>query len=168
VLDGHDAAGKTTLAGRLARALEATYASPFAGAVGTELLAAALGREHHRAAAIARTAVARCVEDCRTATVVFDRHWMTVCTLLPERFWSEWTPPPPTTLCWSDMATTVRRLTGRNEPPHDGHADYLARYRDLARRWRCPVLRTDTMPVGDSLARLERWAREVGPNGWPG
>jgi hypothetical protein len=160
-LDGHDGAGKTTLATRLAHVLGATYAAPFAGAVGADLLAAALSGRHEQASALARAAVNRCVADSPTGAVVVDRHWMTVCTLLPEPWWAAWTPPPPTMLCWSDLAATRRRLSARDETgqPDHWHRYYLRLYRELALRWQCPVLRTDTMEVGESLDRLEEWGR---------
>jgi hypothetical protein len=161
VLDGHDGAGKTTLATLLAHTLGATYLSPFTGAVGGDLLVAALNGRHEQASALAHAAVDRCVANSPTDIVVLDRHWMTVCTLLPEPWWSAWTPPPPTTLCWSDLATTQQRLGLRDETrePDHWHRHYLRLYRALAQRWRCPVLRTDTMEIPESLDHLERWGR---------
>jgi thymidylate kinase len=159
VVDGHDASGKTTLARRLAAVLGAEYLRPFGGDVGARLLALAAsdpeGATQHSMAAVASAA------DAATRNVlVYDRHWMTVCTLVPERWWSRWLPIPRTALCWADLNTTRTRLAARSE--HDEFADeherYLKLYRDLAERFGCMVVRTDQGSEDASLELLLRWS----------
>lgn len=135
--------------------------SPFSGALGDRMLAAAVEGHPERTASIAHAAVARSIDECPSSVLVFDRHWMTVLTLVPEKFWEPWLPPPPTTLCWADVNTTIRRLDCRGEAKlsRGHHSYYIARYRNIAERFDCQVLSTVGMSETDSLARLIAWAQ---------
>lgn len=158
-LDGHDGSGKTTLALRLADSLGAEYVRPFAGERGPQLLALAAGNPGE-AMRFARDVFAEAAESARRDVLVFDRHWMTVCSLLPEAPWRLWTDFPPTALCWADLPATLSRLAGRREPPEAvaEHQRYLRVYWELGRRFPCFVLRTDREPEDRSLARLLEWS----------
>jgi hypothetical protein len=164
VLDGHDGAGKTTLAARLAEEVGGVHVRPFGGSLGEQMLGSAERGDFRAAALLARRGIERVLESQPARTLVFDRHWMTLFTLLPESFWSDWLPPPPTTLCWSALDTTRLRLRlrGEAEGSSETHEHYLRRYRDLADRFGCPLLRTDQLSPEESLEHLLAWAEANG------
>ncbi len=162
VLDGHDASGKTTLASRLAAELGACHLRPFAGAVGRQFTSSVSRENFDAAAAIAQRAVEDSLSTATSNVVIFDRHWMTVFSMLPEAYWQEWKPLPPTILCWSDLATTLDRLQGRTQSDADDfdHPHYLSVYLQLARRFDCEILRTDKLGLEESLATALAWSRQ--------
>lgn len=161
VLDGHDGGGKTTLATRLAEAVGGIHVRPFAGSVGESLLRAGESADYDLASKIALDAV-RNAYRVDPPVIVFDRHWMTVFTLVPEQYWDVWMPLPPTTLCVASYDATLARLRSRGEPGAGfGHRYYLNRYADIARRFSCNVVRTDDRPPDASLASLVSWGHEV-------
>lgn len=146
VLDGHDGSGKTTLARMLAAHLGAVMVRPYTGDVARRFVALhdqgrlrelhdfTLGvvRRHEAARAYARA-------------VVFDRHWLTMWSLLPEELQAEWEPLPPTVMAWADPETTFARVTARGETARNTlayHQRYCAVFADLAARCRLPVVDT--------------------------
>jgi thymidylate kinase len=162
VLDGHDGAGKTTLAARLAEAVGGVHIRPFAGPAGNRMLQAAERGDIVSAEALARTMVDRALANCDARVVVCDRHWMTLFTLLPQDRWSLWQPVPPTVLCWADLKTTLARLAERSDEdqPTAYHRRYLRRYCRLGEAFGCYVLRTDQDTVDGCVQRLVAWSRE--------
>ena len=161
VLDGHDATGKTTLATCLANAIGARYVRPFAGEAGAQLLQRADQGDFDGVSALAREAVRAATYDA-SGVLVFDRHWMTVFSLVSERLWPDWEALPPTLLCWVDLPTTLARLGARDEEPRpvEEHEHYLGVYRQLAKRFNCEMVRTDLLTPGESLEQVVRWAEE--------
>ena len=160
VLDGHDGAGKTTLAIRLAEVLDGVHVRPFSGKVGEKLMWSVKHKNFSSVSLLGRKAIKNTLAIHDSRNFVFDRHWMTIFTLVPERFWEDWMPLPPTTLCWVDFDTTINRLKNRIEKKvnHNEHKFYLERYVYLARRFGCNILRTDQMSVDASLEDLVAWA----------
>lgn len=161
-LDGHDGAGKTTIATALAEVLGAQYVRPFGGATGHALMAAATAHDHAQVLAIGHDALHGAIETRREApALVLDRSWMTVASLVEtDDFAASWSLWVPTILCWSDLGTTLARLEQRTEAPEElaWHTLYLDRYLDLARRFDVPVLRTDTAPVDDCVRAAQELA----------
>jgi len=163
-VDGHDGAGKSTLARRLANGLRAEYARPFGGPAGADFLRAAEGNNPECAMAIARAAIAATLARLPQADViVFDRCWMTVFSAIPDDYFSVWGHRIPTILCWTDLNTTIDRLGTRAEKPEaaERHRHYLARYAYLARHFDCPVIRTDMSDEDIALDIALAWAREA-------
>jgi adenylate kinase family enzyme len=157
VLDGHDGTGKTTLARLLAERVGAEVVQPFTGTLGDLIAWHWTNERYEEADSLARTALERVYERLDgTPRVVFDRHWLSLFSVLPEPLWESWTPLPPTILCWVDTETTCRRLVERGEAvgPRDEHAYYVARYRALARRFRVPLLDTSKRTVDECLDLL--------------
>jgi hypothetical protein len=162
VLDGHDAAGKTTLARRLTDALGAAYVRPFAGTAGIRLLQLA-AHDPEEMALFATDVLDAAADAAGGDVLVFDRHWMTVCSLLPERLWPLYRRETiQTALCWADLPTTIARLEARGEPrgPVNEHARYLDIYGRLARRYDCLRVRTDVESTERSLVRLLAWSEQ--------
>jgi hypothetical protein len=162
-IDGHDGAGKTTLARRLAEALGAAYLRPFAGPQGPELLAAHARGDLAAVDSIGRGLIEQALAPYAGQTIVCDRHWMTVCSLLPEPRWAAWRPHPATLLCWADLATTLARLGQRDEPaqPAGYHERYLAIYRALAEWSGCAIVRSDRLDEAACLELALSWARQA-------
>ena len=167
-LDGHDAAGKTTLASAVADRIGGHYGRPFHGVLGSALLRAGESGDVNELIAIGSRAINALVEeDSQAEPLVLDRGWMTVASLvkpqdLPKFFetWKRWIP---TALCWADLGTTLERLKGRTEPEESEsiHRHYLATYWALAEHSKCPVVRTDLYSEEECIEYLVRWIREV-------
>jgi|GEM_PF-1299541 len=160
-LDGHDAAGKTTLADWLAQTVGGTYQRPFHGRLGADLLNAAnhgdvaqviaLGEEGIRNALVAAGVV---------RPIILDRAWMTVASLISwEDFLPVWHLWIPTVLCWADIETTLDRLGHRTEKPEtiETHSYYLGHYRSLAERSGSYVVRTDLNSISQCHDLLIAW-----------
>lgn len=161
VLDGHDGAGKSTLSRRLATELGGVWVRPFSGSGGESMLAAAESGDEASAAEMATAAVEGAMAAKGGSPLIFDRHWMTVFTLVGEEHYGAWMPLPPTVLCWIDLESTLGRLAERREAPQTSsyHERYLRLYRSLAKRFACPILRTDRLSVEESLDRLVLWSK---------
>jgi len=155
VIDGHDGAGKTTLATKLAAELNGRYVKPFGGSLG-DMIAWLWQRSRFREAdALARAALEMAIAESKEDEIlVFDRHWLTMYSVLPEEYWPGWEPRPRRTiLCWCDVPTTVERLTARGEPAGEisVHAYYCDVYADLARRFQIPIIDTSALGPDDTL-----------------
>jgi hypothetical protein len=166
-LDGHDAAGKTTLAHALADKLGGVYRRPFHGSLGAELLRAGERGDFDRVIAIGEEGIGTALEaagECKP--IVLDRSWMTVASLIqPEllsTFFAGWQRWIPTALCWADLPTTVRRLEHRTEPEQTiaTHQQYLAKYLKIAKHSASPVIRTDLYSEQSCLKFLLKWIND--------
>lgn len=170
-LDGHDAAGKTTLARSLAEATGARYVRPFGGDPGRRLIEAYQVGRHDDVLAIGREAILSQLQAAATDALVLDRGWVTVATLVPrERFLAEWDLWLPSALLWCDEATTVRRLGARavyEDEPDDWHAHFLATYLDRFGLRPGMVVRTDQQSEADSAAELIRLFEAAPPFDMP-
>lgn len=156
-IDGHDGAGKTTLATNLAKHLNCKYVKPFNNSLG-DMIAWLWQNEHFRVAdEIARLAVRRILEEeAEESCLVFDRCWLTMFTVLPEEYFSNWHPLISTILCWTDVDTTLRRLDERGEDATNVliHEHYCKLYKSLATRFDVPILDTSRSTTDESLERL--------------
>jgi energy-coupling factor transporter ATP-binding protein EcfA2 len=160
-LDGHDGAGKTTLARALAERVSGSYRRPFHGPLGAALLDAAARGDFDRVITLGEEGIRTAAK--ASVPVVLDRGWMTVASLIDgSRFptfaarWHWWIP---TALCWADLPTTLERL-GRREDAVEttaSHRHYLAVYRDLAERTGSVIVRTDVNSTQACVEKLAEW-----------
>ena len=165
-LDGHDGAGKTTLASALATRLGGMAVRPFSGSIGTELLRAGANRDVVELVKIGSTAIENAVSSVPgNIPIVLDRGWMTVASFVPEsaEFCSQWNTWIPTVLCWAELNITQARLAIRGDEHSETlewHEYYLAVYLDLAKRSGSPILRTDLMDHESCIKQLVTWVME--------
>ena len=164
VLDGHDGAGKTTLARLVAESLEGTYVNPFDGTLGDMLAWLCEEQRFDLADQLARASIQKIVNDhSGSPTLIFDRHWMSMFTLFPVELSSSWFPLPATVLCWADLETTISRLSSRGEDPSDaaGHQHFVQSYLRLAEQHSVPVVDITRESVRKSLARILNFLPET-------
>lgn len=160
-IDGHDGSGKTTLSKALAEKIGGIYVRPFEGAAGIQLIEYFEKKDYEQVSAFGNELIRKQYEMHDNEILVFDRHWMTVFSLLPESYWSDkkWYPFPATTLCFSDMEHTLSRLEKRTEKSYEQsyHLHYLELYVKLAKEFDANILRTDQYDVEECLVKLKKW-----------
>jgi thymidylate kinase len=149
VIDGHDGSGKTSIAKGLAKELGGEYVKPFDSSLGKHIAWLWKTRQFELADSVARSAIAHeMLARSKAKILIFDRHWLTMFTVLPEKYYQLWAPLPSTILCWTDPSTTGARLRQRGEKV-DRQNDllYCRRYRGLALRYEVPILNTTGLTV---------------------
>lgn len=160
-IDGHDGSGKTTLAQLLAEKINGIYVRPFAGAAGIQLIEHFEKKDYKRVSSFGKEMIAQHYNLYENEILVYDRHWMTVFSLLPESYWDNktWLPLPVTTLCFSDLEHTLSRLKKRTEKSYEEnyHTYYLNIYMKLAKRFGTNILRTDQHGIEKCLIELTTW-----------
>lgn len=166
-LDGHDGAGKTSLAGALASQIGGTCVQPFSGTAGRALLNAGIRGDAEALVTIGTEAIEKAISSVPgTNPIILDRGWMTAASFVPasDFFFSTWKRWIPTTLCWADLENTLSRLSIRQEERSESvnwHRSYLDSYMKLAKDSGCPVLRTDLLDSEECLRRLVTWAESA-------
>ena len=172
-LDGHDAAGKTTLANALANAIGALYRRPFHGSLGAALIRAGEKQDFDEVITLGEEGIRAAIESPEERVpIVLDRSWMTVASLIKQNrlpvFFERWQWWIPTALCWADLVTTMQRLAHRDEPKEavGVHQHYLAAYKFLAERSNAFTVRTDVHSERVCLKLLRNWFREVQDKEW--
>jgi AAA domain len=162
VFDGHDGAGKSTLARLAARELGGVYVKPFDSTLGDHMSWLWKHGRFTEANTLALSALERAVERSPDGPRIFDRHWATMFSVLPEEYWSAWQPLPATVICHTDAQTTYRRLAERGEDPQtlELHARYQKIYCDLGTRFGALVMDTASRSVDCCLAAALDFYRE--------
>lgn len=145
MIDGHDCSGKTTLARNLvSNCAEAVHVRPFSDELGELLWWLCLEKNYALANELALASVQKVEEEKSGRILVFDRHWVTLFTLLPEDYWTSWYPQPMTIVCWADPSVTSARMAGRGEaelyPGYNGY--YCELYQQIANQFKVPLLNT--------------------------
>ena len=156
VFDGHDGCGKSTLAALTAAELGGQVVKPFSDSLGDHI--AWLWRNERFADAdrLARSSLER-VREQFPPPLIFDRHWTTMFTVLPEEFWAEWGELPPTVVCHAATDTVMTRLDSRGEDlgdpqEHDYFNELYVKLAPMARNHL--VLDTTSVGVEDCLAQV--------------
>jgi MoxR-like ATPase len=162
-IDGHDGAGKTTMATLLAQATGGAYLRPFGGKTGAALIEYAAKKDYQRVSDLGKAAIDKVLLESHQDILVFDRHWMTIFTLIPEAYYQDWLPLPATTLCYAGISTTLQRLAIRTEETFDRdyHTGYLEQYFQLGKTFGAHILRTDEHGQDACLAQLVTWATNI-------
>ncbi len=145
VIDGHDGAGKTTIARHVAERLGWRYVKPFQGEVSEAFYRHLADGDFEALDAICQADISNVLASWEGESLVFDRHWLTMLSVLPYPLHSRWRPAPPTVLCWADPATTMARVTARGEERRNTlayHQRYCGIFLDLAQRYGVPVIDT--------------------------
>lgn len=135
VIDGHDGSGKTTIARLLAEKINAKYIKPFTDSLGDLIAWSYRKKEYRFVNEIALAAIKKNLEENPGVDfLVFDRHWLSMFTVLSQEFYEYWFPLPITILCWADVKTTGDRLKERNEvEPYPGCNEYYCKvYKEIA------------------------------------
>jgi thymidylate kinase len=158
-IDGHDGTGKTTLCRLLAKYLVGYYVRPFSGSTGESLLKSANEQDYVETMLIGKNAIRKVCDSYRNKTLIFDRHWMTVLSLLPESYHGNWDLFPPTILCWTDLKTTKSRIASREEEKLNDiyHNKYLEIYKKLANTYNIPIINTSNITIETSMLEIINW-----------
>ncbi|MBK6699592.1 MAG: hypothetical protein IPG55_06760 [Saprospiraceae bacterium] len=163
--DGHDGSGKTTLSKMFAEKTDTIYVRPFSGDMGTRLLELAEKKDFDSVSKFGADIINNIYARYKNEILVFDRHWMTVFSLLPEKYWYNevWLPLPKTILCYVDLRTTLSRLKNRMEEEFDRdyHNNYLAIYMKLGSYFKVDVLRTDQFGISECLNKIIDFTEKI-------
>lgn len=161
-IDGHDGSGKTTLAKLVAKELGGQYVHPFYGQLGDYISWTFRTKRFELTDLVSRSALEHAIEqNSDEQLLVFDRHWMSMFTVLPEEYHNNWMPLPATVLCWTDLQTTILRLVERGEDPSgEKHEFYINAYKGMAIKYEVPIINTTNMSLNDSKKMICEFARK--------
>ncbi|MDP9164562.1 MAG: AAA family ATPase [Actinomycetota bacterium] len=131
--DGHDGAGKSSTAAYVAEQVGARIVRPFDAALGKHLAWLWQAGRFDETDRLARQSIERLL-DCPDERLLFDRHWVTMFTVLPEVFWVDWRPLPPTVVFVADPSDIAKRLAFRGENPGNAaeHRYWVDKYAALS------------------------------------
>ncbi|MNB76269.1 cytidylate kinase [compost metagenome] len=144
-IDGHDGSGKTTISKLLAEKINAKYIKPFSDSLGDLIAWSYRKKEYKFANQIALAAIQKNIdENPGVEYFIFDRHWLSMFTVLPKEYYEYWNPLPVTILCWADVKTTQNRLIERNEiEPYQGcNEHYCKVYKEIAGQYNVFIVDT--------------------------
>jgi thymidylate kinase len=155
-LDGHDGAGKTSLAKLAAKKYGFKYVKPFDDSLGDLISWSFKNRKFDFTDEISRLAIEKIYEEGRGENLIFDRHWLSIFTVIPVEYHIKWFPVPRTILCWSNLKTTMHRISERGEKEGDAesHAFYCGEYRRLAGKYEVPIIDTSFEEISKSFEHL--------------
>ncbi len=168
-LDGHDGAGKSTLAVALANRLCGRAVRPFSGATGAKLMSVGDRGDVIELIGVGNKAIEKAISSVPdNVPIVLDRGWMTVASFIPnsDEFFKQWKFWVPTALCWAELEVTLSRLAVRNNEKHEPlewHKHYLEVYKELAMRSGSFIVRTDLIDLTTCINHLAKWAIIVVP-----
>jgi thymidylate kinase len=157
VLDGHDGAGKTTLARLAAATLGGTYVKPFDSTLGDMIAWLCEEQGFELADELSRASIRKIMEEhTESPLLIFDRHWLSMFTLFPVKLRASWFTLPTTILCWTDLETTKARLSTRGEDPGNDaeHEHFIKLYLSLAEQFSVPIVNTTCESAEESLNRI--------------
>jgi thymidylate kinase len=144
-IDGHDGVGKTTLCQLLAKQLNGIYVRPFGGVVGNAIIQLADEKKYTDLLELATKTMQDLYGKYQNALLIFDRHWITIFSLLPKSYWQQWHNFPKTFLVTASLTTIKQRLAHRAEKQFADayHIHYLETYLAIAKTFHCTCLASD-------------------------
>jgi thymidylate kinase len=151
--DGHDGAGKTTIAKKVAEKLKFKYIKPFESSLGDLIAWSFRNKKYDFTNKISKLAIEKSVSENPNTSLIFDRHWMSMFTVLPEQYYAEWNPLPFTILIWVDWQTTMERLIQKGEKPgsEKEHQYYCDLYLKVADNYGVPVIDTTKHTIDECI-----------------
>jgi thymidylate kinase len=166
VFDGHDGCGKSTLARRAAAQIDGQVVKPFGDRLGDHIAWLWRKSRFDEADKLARASIEREMESADPhRPILFDRHWLSMFTVLPEELWHSWHPLPLTVVCHADTDVVVRRLLERGEDSGDRyeHVRFQQLYLELARLAPASlVIDTTDRSVDDSAREVLEFLTDLG------
>jgi thymidylate kinase len=167
VFDGHDCSGKSSLAKLFVESnLNAVYIRPFEKNIGELFWWLYTKKEYVLANELALNSVKRAEEENIGKLLVFDRHWLTLFSILPEDYWEVWHPLPETILCWADPVNTNIRMKERGEKElFDGYNEYYCNYYlELAKKFGIKVVNTSNKALEKALGEIMLYIQSKNDN----
>ena len=167
VFDGHDCSGKSTLAKLFVEVNpNAVYIRPFEKNIGELFWWLYTKKEYELANRLALNSVKKAEEENIGKLLVFDRHWLTLFSILPQDYWGIWHPLPETILCWADPVNTSMRMKERGEKElYDGYNEYYCNYYiKLAKQFGVKVLNTSNKAQEEALGEIMLYIQSKNEN----
>jgi len=163
VVDGHDGSGKTTIAKCIAEEYGMKYIKPFSESLGDLIAWSYRQNKFEFANDVSLAAVDKQLSENKGMDLVFDRHWLSMFTVLPIEFHSLW-KRPITICCWADVNTTISRLRARNETEVNewNHEYYCDSYKRYAEQYGAMLLNTsDNDDVKHNMKLVKNYLKSV-------
>jgi thymidylate kinase len=159
VFDGHDGAGKSTLARLTAELIDGTVVKPFGDLLGDHIAWLWGNEKFQEADWLARSSIERVLSTAAEGPLVFDRHWATMYSVLPSQYWENWHPLPRTIVCHTTPEATRARLAERGEDPleYEHHVHYQEIYRRLGQNNGALVLDTTHATADESMKAVKEY-----------
>lgn len=155
-IDGHDASGKTTIAKLLAQEIGGKYIKPYDGNIGDMIVWAYKKKKYSLVDEIALNAIEMNIDKNHNEKyLIFDRHWLSIDTLLHENMTITKIEKPLTILCWADISTTSYRLKKRNDNLENEWENiyYCRLYKQLAEENRLYIIDTSDSPDPEPIVK---------------
>ena len=156
VLDGYDGSGKTTLAKRLARDLPGgRYLKSFTDTLGSLIWWLLDEQRLDLVDLISRTACEQMYAVNQDASyLIFDRHWLTIFTLLTKEFYNNWEPLPTTFYCTAQIEVIKKRLQDRGEKTDRSvkeHQFFVEQFSTIAEQYALTTVDTTSHSPEESI-----------------
>jgi thymidylate kinase len=166
VLDGYDGSGKTTLAKRLATDLPGgRYLKSFTGTLGNLIWWLLDQQRLDLVDLISRTAGEQMYAVNQDASyLIFDRHWLTLFTILTEEYYQNWEPLPTTFHCTAQINVITERLQERGEKTErsiEEHQFFLDKFSAIAQQYNLTTVDTSAHSPDESLELILTKIREM-------
>ena len=154
-IDGHDGSGKTSICKRICELLNYQYIKPFSNSLGDLIAWMITSKNYELANQIAMSAIDKALVENPEANIVFDRHWISMFTVIPERLQKEWRDTPFSILCWAEPQITINRLQERKDAGINkwDNEYFCKKYMDISDQFQIPVINTSYATVDESVER---------------
>lgn len=161
VVDGHDGTGKTTIAEKIAQMNDFKYVRPFGGDIGSLIEWSCRHEKYDFLNNLALMSVEKILDDNKGMNLVFDRHWMSMFTILPEEYHKLW-KRPVTICCWADTDTITKRIAIRESERVDvwDTEKYIRLYKDYAKRYGAMLLDTGKNDVDKCIELVKEYLKK--------